>query len=147
MGLREVKIYRKSVKSVNGVRQPVWRIGIPDDHGKEIYINNATKDQLSPIIDDSNAIKLRRGLRVVVLGRGFGKAIPNTLWLITLIWLIWIQFPAYVKNIFNFIYYIVVYNQLIIAFAILLYYGIRYIYYNRSYIISKVEDKADEVKR
>lgn len=143
---QEARIVKQYMKAVNGVKQTVWRVGVPDTHGKEIYIDDVTKDQLSPIVDDSNIIKLRRGLKVVVLGRGFGKAIPNTLWLITLIWLIWIQFPGYVKNIFNFVYYIVVYNQLMIAFALLLYYGIRYLYYNRSYIISKVEDKVDDVK-
>lgn len=142
---QQVNIYSKSVKQVNGVKQSVWRIGIPDTHGKEIYINDATKDQLSPIVNDGNTIPLRRGLKVVVLGRGFGKVIPNTLWLVALIWLIWIQFPGYVKNIINFVYYVVVYNQLMIAFGILLYYGVRYMYYNRSYIIGEVADKVDDV--
>ena len=134
------------MKEVNGVKQTVWKIAIADDHGKELYINDVTKDKLSPIAEKNSSIKLRTGLKVVVLGRGFGKVIPNALWLVTFIWFLWIQFPGYVKNIINFVYYVVVYNQLLIAFAVLLYYGVRYMYYNRSYIISEVADKVDDVK-
>jgi len=143
---QEVKIVKQYMKEVNGVKQTVWKIAIADDHGKELYINDVTKDKLSPIAEKNSSIELRRGLKVVVLGRGFGKVIPNALWLVTLIWFLWIQFPGYVKNIINFVYYVLVYNQLLIAFAVLFYYGVRYMYYNRSYIISEVADKVDDVK-
>ena len=124
-----------------------WRfkVSIKDDHGKSIILNDLKWNQVKP--SKKKKIDLKPNHRVEVINRGMGNLIPNTLWTVALIWLIWIQFPGYVKNIFNFLYYIIVYNQLLIAFVALCYYAMKYVYENRATIYSKAKDVAGDVAK